>query len=272
MRIRGAVKRNRRLREPFLRRAKRFLAGSFRLILAALAIPLAGFAGYLIYRGVTTAEYLAVRAVNVDGTSRVAKEEVVEASGIKPGQNILSFSARAVEDNLKGNPWIFTASVTRRLPDTVEIKVREREPAAFVKMDGLFLMDSTGAIFKRAARSDDLDLPVITGLNVDVMREDGLQEGLLDLLRVLRSRKGFNAEAVSEIHIDPVYGLSLYTLDDGVRLEMGKSGFEEKIRSFERVAASRDGVLKGIEAMDLTREREAVVRFKSNVAKEGGAI
>jgi cell division protein FtsQ len=266
------ARRNKRLKEPFFKRAKRFFACYLKLTLVILAVPLAGISGFLAYREVTTTKYLAVSSVNITGANHASKKEVLEAVGIGAGQNILSFSAKGAEEKLKKSPWIFSASVKRRYPGTVDIFIQERVPAALVRMDELFLMDESGIIFKKASREDAMDLPVITGLNADFMSSGGLQEGFMDLLGVLRTRKGFNAQAISEIHIDPVYGFSIYTLEDGVRLDVGLGNFEEKLVNFERVAGSRGGVLQGIETMDLTRSPEAIVRFKSKVLKEGGAI
>ncbi len=260
-------RKNRRFKEPLRKRAKRFLSGALKISLIVLVLPVSAFSLRAIYRELTTTKLLAINTVEVSGLKRVSKDTVMELAGISEGQNLLSFKAAGAEAGLRKNPWIKEARVVRLIPDTVRIELKERIPAVLVKMDEMYVMDEEGVIFKEFSNSDALDLPVVTGLTAEAMRQDenGLQQGLLELIRCLNARAGFNSRNVSEIHIDPAYGFSLYTLNDGVRLDIGKGAFEEKLSAFERIVSSRGGSLAGIEAMRITGAREAVVRFGSNV-------
>ncbi len=94
---------------------------------------------------------------------------------------------------------------------------------------------------------------------------------VLEIIRILDGRTGFGLRNVSEINVNPEYGLALYTLAEGVRLELGHGAFEEKLRAFEKVVRARGGSLQGIEAIDLNNGREVVVRFSGDVIKGGGA-
>jgi len=173
---------------------------------------------------------------------------------------------------LKANPWLEAVDINRELPGTIEITVRERDAIALVKLDALYVMDSNGVIFKKYAAEEGLDLPVVTGLSKESLASgtENLEARLMELISVLTNRSGFNITNVSEIKIDADYGLSLFTLDEGVRLDMGMGSFEEKLASFEKILGTRDGVLKGIEAFDLNNHREVIVRFTTDVVKEGG--
>lgn len=266
-------KRNRRHREPFRVRAGRVFKGVGKVLAIVLPLPAIGYCGWWVYGQATASEYLSIKGIAVSGVERVAREDVVELSGIKEGQNILSFSEDAVIANLKANPWIESAEVGRNFPDTVEIIVRERAPVVLVKLEALYLMDSQGVIFKRySAEEDSLDLPVVTGLSPQNLgnRERDLEARLLELISVLTNRRGFNITRVSEISIDPNHGLSLFTLEEGVRLDVGTGEFEEKLASFEKILETRDGVLRGIEAFDLTNHREVIVKFTTDIVKRGG--
>lgn len=268
----GSPKRkNKRLKEPFGKRAKRFAVRSAKVIVVVAALPTVAFGGWWMYRQLVTTEYLSVSTINVAGVEKVTKEEVVELSGIKEGQNILSFKAKDIVSALKKNPWIEEAIIKRSVPDTINIEIKERQPIALVKLDEMYVMDRNGIIFKRFAQEDELDLPVVTGLTKESLNDASQTEGgLLELLKVLSARNGFNITNISEIHVDATYGLSVFTVEDGVRLDLGKEGFEEKFASFEKILKTRDGILNGIEAMDLSNHREVVVRFTTDVVKEGG--
>lgn len=268
-------KRNRRLKEPLKARLKRSFLRITKVTLATLAIPAVSYGGWWTYRQAVTTPYLAIHDIEVKGSRRVPKEEVLRLSGIRPGQNILSFSAKDAEGSIRANPWIEDALIDRGLPGSITIEVRERYPVAIVKLDSLYVMDINGVVFKRLAREDSLDLPVITGLTMEGIGTDskGLQEGVIELIRTLTERKGFDITRVSEINVDPVFGLSVYTLEGGVRLTLGTGGtgsFEQKLKAYERILRSRNGVLDGVEAMDLTTPGSVIVRFNTNIVQEGG--
>ena len=266
-------KRNRRFKEPLRVRAGRLFKGVGKVLAIVLPLPAIGYGGWWVYGQATGSEYLSIKGIAVSGVERVAREDIVDLSGIKEGQNILAFSEDAVIANLKSNPWIESAEVDRNFPDTVEIIVKERAPVVLVKLEALYLMDSQGVIFKRySAEEDSLDLPVVTGLSQQNLgpKERDLEARLLELISVLTNRRGFNITRVSEISIDPNHGLSLFTLEEGVRLDVGTGGFEEKLVSFEKILDTRDGVLRGIEAFDLNNHREVIVRFTTDIVKRGG--
>jgi cell division septal protein FtsQ len=263
---------NRRHREPFLKRAGRTLVRSVKLAVVLAAVPVLAYGGWRGYRVLTTTERLAIETIEIAGAFRVSEDDIHDLAGIEEGDNILSFSESAVAGKIRGNPWIKDVDISRSLPSTVTIEVTEREPLALMKLDAMYVMDASGVVFKKYSPEDGLDLPVITGLTADGLRETTgeLEEGLRDLLRTLKGREGFNLAKVSEIHADRVFGLSVYTLDEGVRLDVGLEGFSPKLESFEKILKTRGGSLNGIEAMDLNNYREVVVRFSANVVKEGG--
>jgi cell division septal protein FtsQ len=168
------------------------------------------------------------------------------------------------------HPFIKGAEVKRRLPDRVEIVIEEREPVAFVLVGVLFVMDSSGDIFKAYSKDDALDLPVLTGMAE--LETDGYGElrpglkpefrtELLGLIRVLTDGSWFGLESISELHADPVFGFSMVTLDHGVRVEMGRGGVSRKLENLQKVIGARGGSLAGVTAVDLTSARGVIVKF-----------
>jgi len=268
-------KRNRRKQsEPLASRVRRPALRAIKAVLVLSALCALGYGSVMFYRVLVTTEHLAISSVAVTGAGRLAPEEAVELSGITEGQNILSFNAGEAAEALKTNPWVLAAHVKRRLPGEIEIVITERQPVALVLLDkDLYVMDASGTVFKKYSVADRLDLPVVTGLTKEGLKEGGAgSAGLLGLMAVLRPREGFvSLSNVSEINVDPVFGFSIYTLDEGVRLAVGSGSFAAKLASFDKVVASRGGTLGGIEAMDLNNSRSVVVRFTTRAFKEGGA-
>lgn len=273
--IRGSskkIKKNRRLKDPFPRRVRRFIARRYKLFLAGVLIPACITAGVYAYREIVTTPKLAIKSFNVSGLYRISKEEVLKLSGLKEGQNILSFKKLSIINRIRENPWIEEVRISRRIPDTLDIEVKERTPVALIRLDDMYVMDSSGVIFKKLVGEDDVDLPIVTGLTVEKLGQDTgrMELTILELINVLSHRNGFNIGNVSEIHIDPTFGFSVYTVDSGIKLYLGNGNFEEKFSTYDRIVKLREGVLTGIESFDLSDFREVVVSFTNNVVQEGG--
>ena len=276
---------NRRRKVPFAVRAKGVILISLKVAAVVLAVPLLVGAGARFYNVLITTEYLEVRSIEVTGIRRVPRGELVALSGIREGDNIFSFKYADALGALRSHPWVASAELRRIPPHTIRIELKEKEPVALVKSGDMYVMDYRGVLFARHSSADSVDLPVVTGALSGApafpvspaspaskdMLGASVHKSVLELMEVLDGREGFGIRNVSEINRDPVYGLALYTLVEGVRLELGHGSFEEKLRAFERVVHARGGSLSGILAMDLKSEYEVVVRFTGNVVEGGGA-
>jgi cell division septal protein FtsQ len=270
---------NRRRRVPFAVRAKGAILISLKAAAVVLVVPLLVLAGIKFYNVIITTQYLEVRSIEVAGLRRVPRGTVVALSGVREGENIFSFKYADALDAIESHPWVGSAQLRRIPPHTVRIELKEKEPVALVKSGDMYVMDHSGTLFAKHSTADSLDLPVVTGSLSGVPGSPGSEDllgasvdkSVLELMAVLDGREGFGIRNVSEINMDPVYGLAIYTLVDGVRLELGHGSFEGKLRAFERVVRARGGSLSGILAMDLKSEHEVVVRFSSDVVEGGGA-
>ena len=266
---------NRRSRAPFSQRARGALVTSAKITAAVLVVPAFIFCSVMFYNVVITTEYLEVRSIDVAGIHRVPRGTVVALSGVREGANIFSFKYSDALDALKSHPWVASAQLRRIPPHTVRIELKEKEPVALVKSDDIYVMDASGTIFALHSAADSVDLPVVTGVKPAAGTEEllgtSVETSILELMAVLDGRDGFGIRNVSEINVASGYGLALYTLAEGVRLDLGYGPFEEKLRAFERVVSARGGTMAGIEAMDIKSAKEVVVRFKADVV-EGGAI
>lgn len=85
--------------------------------------------------------FFPIEAISVSGSTRYAEGDLMEASGLKTGDNILCFRASAAGDRLVERfPYIERARVTRVFPDTVSIQVTESEVNTAIETDGGYLL------------------------------------------------------------------------------------------------------------------------------------
>ena len=253
------------------KRLRRALSLAFKLALIAVVVPAVSYGGWRVYQGLLVSPRLEISNINVSGLELVTHEEVIQLSGIVKGQNILSADLSNGARGIEGHPWINTAQIERNIPDTINIEVTERRPLGLVSMDSLYVADENGVLFKKYSPEDALDLVLITGLERGEV-EGGyiLESELVDLIGYFAAREDFNLTDLSEIHYDREYGVSLYTLEGGIRLHLGSGRVVEKMLAFEDVLDAIGGSLRDVAGMDLSDEYKVVVKYRRSLAMKGG--
>jgi cell division septal protein FtsQ len=128
--------------------------------------------------------------------------------------------------------------VRRQLPSTLIIDLTERRAAASVTLGGLYLVDETGHPFKKATMDEVDGLPVLTGidrtwyLEKKEVSEAVLREALA-LLADYGARPG--RPALSEVNIDLRFGFSLFLLDGGAEVRLGRGDFSKKLARLDQI-------------------------------------
>ena len=71
---------------------------------------------------------LVVTDVKVEGRETTDRETILAALGAGPGTPILAMSPGRAKEHLESLPWVRSAVVERRLPDTLYVRLVERKP------------------------------------------------------------------------------------------------------------------------------------------------
>lgn len=97
-----------------------------------------------------TSVFLKIMHIEVDGASVYTEEEIVAASGISSGNNLLFISAGAVSERIcTAMPYIKEIKITRLLPDAIRIDVSESSAIASVSYsDEILLIDSEARVLQ----------------------------------------------------------------------------------------------------------------------------
>lgn len=82
------------------------------------------------------APFFAVNHVQLSGDSRTSEGAVLEALEIVDGQSLARFDTDGAAASVGKLPWVKDVSVTRGWPSTLQVKLRERTPAAALAVDG----------------------------------------------------------------------------------------------------------------------------------------
>lgn len=77
-----------------------------------------------------------INNVTVSGNSLYSKEEILSQCTIDKGENLFMSDTDKAKQTLEKNlPYIYTAEIKRKLPDTIEIKIKEAKPAYSVNCE-----------------------------------------------------------------------------------------------------------------------------------------
>ena len=101
------------------------------VLLTAVALAVFLYSGFFI---LLKDNHFSVREIRVTNNRRISVERIVELSGIQTGDNIFKVKLQEVLKKIRGAPLVKNAIVRRKLPDTIEIKIFEREPIIRVQV------------------------------------------------------------------------------------------------------------------------------------------
>ncbi len=112
-------------------------------------------------------------SVTVTGNGTISAEEVIRLSGIKTGMNTLALDARTVAKGVESNRYLKFVSLKRVNRNSVTINVREREPVAAVRYNGLVLtIDKRGMVLEESLESEVLPENLVDVVGLDLRRSE----------------------------------------------------------------------------------------------------
>ncbi len=265
------VKVNRRRQEKQPRDWRKLFHHLLRGGLFAGSALLAVAGGMLGLQLLRESDYFTVHNVRVVAQARVPAEEIAAASDIRIGTRIFDLDLALIGRRIEENQWIARAEVVRSLPDEVVITVTEHEPRAIVQLDYLYYVNAAGEVFKLLDSGDRLDLPIITGIDRQLLLDhpaEGqawLRQALL-LAGQLAERRLFNLSRVSEIRINPQDGLVVHTRQFGVPVIFGHDDYAGKLDRLERIYAELEPRLTALHYIDLNVADRVIVKVDPKYA------
>lgn len=231
-------------------------------IVRRCAIPLLGLAVALSFfffsDRLRDVAHFEVNEILVEGTSRVSRAEILNATGVKLGDDLLKINPRELEGRIAANPWIGDVFVRVVFPDRLVISVKERRVVAVAKMDRLFYLDRQGTILKEVEKGESFDYPIITGLDDKSLRT----QQITDALEFLSESVNFPFPAwqnISEVHVSKVHGITFFTMDKGMEIRVGKGQYRGKLWRLNKVRELRPPQWETARYIDLSFPEQVVL-------------
>jgi cell division protein FtsQ len=172
---------------------------------------------------------LGVDEIHVAGYAYTGAREIFAALDLDRPTSLLRFNPEAARQRVEALPWVRRATVTRVLPDTVEVRITERTPIALWLREGsASLVDADGRELARVAPSTQQSLPRISGA--------GAPEAVSALIATLREHPSLAARVlVSERIGQRRWSLNL---DNGSRIHLPAEGETAALARLMKLADS----------------------------------
>lgn len=233
------------------RRKKR--RGRFGLLYKTLSVLLA--AGAVAAACVV---FFRVNSVEVEGNVRYTAEEIVEASGIHTGDNLIALPRSRISVSIRTQlPYVEGVSIRLSLPDGVVLKVTERVAAASVESaEGRWLMSAQGKLLEPDTGAESISITGLTavgpyagGMIQAAEGEEATLRFVKELLGVLEAR-GLLPKCSALDCSAPTY----FLLDYGIyRLKLPRGGDYDYYMRLTESALESGRIPEGVGGtMDLT--------------------
>ena len=179
------------------------------------------------------------QAYEVSGITKYTEDQIIEASGIKKGENIFLAPKRPAENRIKKEfPYVEEATVSFKIPDTIRIAVVEAVEGYLVKVtDSEYLVISTkGRILNRITDVSQYDLPIFIGPTLTsgeigdyVNYEDDKVVTMIESITQTFADNGY--QGITEIDATNMADIS-FTYENRIKVKLGiPEDLDYKIRT-----------------------------------------
>lgn len=189
-------------------------------------IVLGGVLVVILFACVLFSPVFAVKEIKTEGVSHFTTSELCEKIGLFTGDNLFLFGKGKAEKKLEESPYIASAKLSRKLPDTIVITVKERKVRGYVPYMGSYLyIDEEGRVLEVQDAYQEA-LPLVKGLSFGSFTEGEVipvenPEALDMVLRISQMMEKYELLDLV-VEIDVSNPEDIYAYVNQVQIHLGK--------------------------------------------------
>ncbi len=232
--------------------------------LLALFGMLAWFGVHTVRERLLILPVFTVRHIQVEGAENLNREGILDAAGLRLGDNIFEADLVGASGTLEKEFAAEDFTIFRKLPDTIVIRVRERKPVALINVGKLVGVDAQGVPLPHIGADMVESLPIITGVeSVKALADSSVKERLMEGLRLLdaigRQAPGVQ-KRISEINVANTSTLGISLIDTGLEVVIGNNGWSQKLPNLEKVIGQVTARLDTVRTVDMRFGEKVFIR------------
>jgi cell division protein FtsQ len=203
-----------------------------------------------------------IQDVEVEGRAVTPRDDILRAIDAGRGMPILGVDPAKVKEQLESLPWIRTASVERHLPDTLYVRLTERQPLALWQRQGkMVLIDHDGVVVTAEHLERYSNLLLIVG--EDAPKNAGA------LIQVLQTQPDLMHRISAAIRVgERRWNLQL---DNAITVELPETNIADAWTHLAQIDREHALMARDIEQVDLRLADRVVVRTVPETPKAVGA-
>jgi len=189
--------------------------------------------GVIVYKGLGQSDFFQITATRIEGCRRTTKNLILELSGVDVHSNLLALDLDRIEKNIESHEWVESIDIERVWPNLLNITVKEREPVAIVSLaKGLFYLDGKGVAFAQVLPPEDMDYPVISGLDQEHWPEKVKGSALDEALQFIRYAGNGSSilprQNISELNLKNKDDIILFLVNRPFPIHLGQGEIRTK--------------------------------------------
>ena len=217
--------------------------------LAFLAIC-GGLMSIVVYSPLFTLQKVAIH-----GNTYLDEEDILTSGRLHKGEPLFQLETDEVTQNLMKDLRIESVVVRRRVPDTLEVELKERIPVATVACEyGYLDLDRQGKVIGSYKSLHKMSIPLITGIKMHDMYigDDNKDERVTKVLEFLAQLDAESLNHLSEVNVTNPQAIMAYT-NQAVQIRLGNfDRWEEKAKLTRDFLLSLPNARHQIEYVDFS--------------------
>ncbi|MBL4937950.1 FtsQ-type POTRA domain-containing protein [Clostridium sp. YIM B02515] len=178
--------------------------------------------------------YFNIAYISVINNHTINSDEIVKLSKINKGINIFYLNFKSVQTNLQSNPYILSADISRKLPNTIVISIKEREAVFYSKRDNKYLIiDKNGIVLEE---KDDISQMKLTNLQGFDTKEVKIGEVIpsqdkrkIENISLITELISNNSSGIDITSIDLSNDLNLLAYSNNMCIKLGNGNIKDKL-------------------------------------------
>lgn len=190
-----------------------------------------------------------INEIQVINNNQISTETIMSLSQLQIGQNIFKFKSSQVRKDIKTNPYVESVKVQRKIPNRIEITIKERQKNYNVEfLNGYAYINNQGYILEISEQK--LDLPVIQGVSTDqnqIVAGNRLNAGdlvkLETVIQIMNICKNYELEGkISSVDIKNRDNYILYLEEEKKTINLGdESNLSNKMLYVSTILKENEG-------------------------------
>jgi hypothetical protein len=183
------------------------VARTFTFVALPLALGLVAliWGSMELRRFLLTSPRFAVQSVEVVTEGKVDREAVLRRADVPLKSNIFSLDLEAIKRKVEEEPWVYSATVVRALPNKIQIHYKPQVPRAILNAGAMYYLNEEGRPFYKIQQGDSLSFPLLQvegkSSNPDLLRDR--VENALAILKELEGNSLFSDKDLGDLTIRP---------------------------------------------------------------------